>query len=844
MNRHPQSEIIWQTLRNEKCRACSLHKEAQSVCLLGDGPVPSQGMIIGEAPGFREDSVQIPFSGKSGIFLRQQLKSIGFDPRTMFITNVAACRPPNNRTPTRSEAKTCAGLYLAKQIEMVKPKAILLLGNVAVQFATGKKATVTKMEGSTFTLDDCPQLLPSIPFGIVCVPSRHPSSVLRAEGEPEYPFLLQKFRENLMLFKRILQPPEDDESWFTREPIELNPEIPYAYTDIETNGLNPYREEAVMHSTGFAQYRDRVTCFKLEKKHTSYVRETLKKYPIIAHRATFEGIWYLQKYGITPRIYHDTKLCAYMRDENQPTGLKHQAMRLLSVEPWDEGQDWQNPDFNKLLPYEARDISYGLRLYLEHDLPFLRKNPKIAKLMRHILLPAMEVFTEIIHNGFHIDVKAAKKKIKHCQREKSKLNNELNTFADQEVNPGSPKQMARLLYTQLRLTCPVKTAKGKDSTAEPALIRLKGQHRATDALWEWRGWDKYESTYLEPWLRQGPILHALYDFTGTDTGRLSSSMIKNSRKEKGTGAVIHQCPRDPFIRNLVVPRNPGWRIVACDESQGELRLVAHAANEPTMIDIFHHDSETPEGDIHFQTARTLQPEGEIIKETRKKAKAVNFGFVYGMMAKKFAAYALEKFDVRLSGKEAFDYRTKFFTKYSGLLPWHRRVEAFVIENGHIDSILGRRRHLPEAKHRDSEDCPNCFGKKGDVSCFHCGGEGYITSGAYDEWVQREAVRQAINSPIQSACSDILLFVMALIASYSLDWDFKIDRKRTLPIGSAHDSGLFETHPDYASELRRGILWTMKNLPLKKFFNIEMRCPIVMDCNIYEREWEGKKILCA
>jgi uracil-DNA glycosylase family 4 len=823
LNRHAQTEFIWDEIRNEDCTSCELHKSAQSVCLLGDGPVPCDAMVIGEAPGFREDNVQVPFSGRSGILLRTTLKEIGLDPRKIYITNVVACRPPGNRTPTRKEVRTCSELYLKRQIDLVKPSVILLLGATAISWALGKKSAVGPLEGTTFLL---PGTL------VTCVPSRHPSAVLRAEADDSYPFHLKTFKENLLLFKRTLYPVKDEFKFSQSWTGEIDGGLP-VYIDIETTGLNPFKEGSHLWSAGWANKKDRVWCMAIDKSHELNMRTILKVYPIMAHRSTFEGTWLLWHYGVTPKIYYDTKIAAHLMDENSPTGLKYQAIRHLGVDPWDEGMDFQNPDFKKLLPYNARDVQYGLRLYREIQLPFIKRNPKIGRLLRYILLPAQEVLTEMICNGFHINIKEAKKKLKHAQLEKKKLNDQLNEIAGKEVNPGSPKQMSNLFYRKLQLSCPVKTPKGKDSTSEAALIRLRGKHPATDLLWDWRGWDKKESTYLEPWIRQGPVLHAIYDPTGTDTGRLSSSMVKNKRKEKGNGSVIHQCPRDGFIRNLVSPRGyvpvygdpdtikeyeahpEEWCMVAGDLSQVELRLVAHAARDLVMIDIFHRDRHTPEGDIHLATAMdVIQAEAEKIdKETRKKAKAVNFGFIYGMWANKFQAYALEKFDLTLSKKDAREYRQRFFEKYSQLLPWHRRVEAFVTAKGYIDSIFGRRRHLPHARH-DS---------------------------GVEDWIRNEAVRMAINSPIQGAASDLLLFILALIASYSLKWDFKIDRKRVLVVGSAHDSGLFECHRSYRKELKEGILWTVANLPLKKWFDIEMLVPIFMDVNIYSNQWEGKEL---
>jgi len=262
-NRHPDSDKVWNALRNPQCRECSLCEEniPDKVCLLGDGPVPCDAMIIGEAPGIREADIEIPFSGKSGLLLRRTLKEIGLDPREIYITNTVACRPPGNRTPTTEEANTCSNLYLLDQVKMVKPKVILCLGNVAVRFAKGKKEAVTKIEGSPFKYKSTSFL----PDPIMCVPSRHPSSVLRAEDMPEFHFIMNRFRENLILFRKMLNPDPKKEFEFIRKPVRLDPDHKYVYLDIETNGLNPFRPEAKIHCVSIIQ-KEEVAAFMLRRK--------------------------------------------------------------------------------------------------------------------------------------------------------------------------------------------------------------------------------------------------------------------------------------------------------------------------------------------------------------------------------------------------------------------------------------------------------------------------------------------------------------------------------------------------------------------------------------------------
>jgi DNA polymerase I-like protein with 3'-5' exonuclease and polymerase domains len=594
---------------------------------------------------------------------------------------------------------------------------------------------------------------------------------------------------------------------YPRFPTDFDESMPVE-VDIETNGLNPFRTNAKIHCMSLSQSPDEIYWLRVKLEDSAWYQDFFSRYETICRRGTFEGMWIKTIFGVQPKLYFDTKLGAYLIDENEDSGLKAEAVEHLGVPYWDDVDEFRAVlDWPTMRRYNARDVMYDLRLYRERHLPFLKEHPKIARLAKYILIPAIETFTEVICNGFHINMADAEEKITQCYDKMKEFNDKIDEIAGRHVNIGSPKQMNQLLYSDLGLKCPVKTKKGSNSSAEAALIRLAGKHEIVDFTLDWRKWKKYESTYLGPWINNGPVLHANYGFTATDTGRLNSTMVRNSRREKKLGATLHQCPRDHFIRNLITARDEDSVIVAADLSQIELRLVAHVANEHTMIDIFNRGE-----DIHTATASTLT-HNEIDKETRKKAKAVNFGFVYGMWAKKFVAYAKEKFGLDLSLHEGELYREAFFDKYSGLLLWHSRVEHTVSQNGYIDSVFGRRRHLPGAKYG---------------SCL-------------EEWLRREAVRQGINSPIQSAGSDLNLFISNLIYSRKLPWKFKVDKSKCFMVGSAHDSQIFECKRDYVSELKEGIKFTLDNLPVQKYFGFTFKIPILMDVVAYENCWEGDEL---
>jgi DNA polymerase-1 len=288
-------------------------------------------------------------------------------------------------------------------------------------------------------------------------------------------------------------------------------------------------------------------------------------------------------------------------------------------------------------------------------------------------------------------------------------------------------------------------------------------------------------TYLLPWsgkLDERSRLHTFYKIYGTVTGRLSGEM--------------QQVPRDPFIRS-VIGAPPGWQWIQADYSQIELRVAAHIAQEERMIRAFLLGE-----DIHTLTAARMSGRsvdefkgGSFeLKELRKKAKAVNFGFLYGMYPAKFQAYAFENYDVRVSKEEAELVRKQYFETYPGLVAWHHRQERLVRARGYVQSPLGRVRHLPDIHSQD-------------------GG------------VQREAIRQAINSPVQATASDCMLFGMVQL-------DRVLDERECFMVGTLHDGIFFECREDKVDKWAPIIKETLQELPLKKAFGADLSVPLICD----------------
>ena len=175
------------------------------------------------------------------------------------------------------------------------------------------------------------------------------------------------------------------------------------------------------------------------------------------------------------------------------------------------------------------------------------------------------------------------------------------------------------------------------------------------------------------------------------------------------------------------------------------------------------------------------------------AKAVNFGFLYGMGAKKFQVYADEKYDTKVTLEEAQAYRKAFFTQYAGLQPWHARMRRLVRAQHSVTSPIGRIRHLPAILSSDEDQ-------------------------------QAMAEREAINSPVQGFASDLTVLSMVLLAE-------RLDRTRARIIGNVHDAILLEATEDYADEAARLVKEVMENLPLMRYFGFKPTVPIEAEVTI-------------
>lgn len=913
-------------LRNPDCSLCTLRDHAETICMMGNGALPSKIMVIGEAPGAQEDNEGTPFVGASGQLLDSMLADVGIDRHEdCYVTNVAKCRPPDNDPPKRADIKTCVSAYLGEELALVKPEFILLLGNSALQGVVGKSG-ITKHRGSIWEAK-----------GAQIFATFHPAAVLR---NPRYRGMVLS---DLQRFGRLVRG-EESPALKTKVHYITTKKALSVLVDLIVNAehnsydIETYNDHPV--GTAFQEYRghhSKQVCiaFTFEPgvsyaiplwhertpwKDPGAVESILgkaiarSKAKNIAHNGKFDARW-MQAKGMPIRQTFDTMLAAHMIDENRVKGLKPLSQMLLGADAYDVGDDLADAyhmDLKRLLTYNAKDTDYTLRLY-HHMRKELLEEPRVAKVFQKLMMPASNALVEIEGHGIQLDMERWEERFRRCQRNAEKLRQYMLQWvpADKRdtFNFASPKQVGEWLFVDLGLPIIEETKTGNPSTKESVLLILGKTHKAVAAMLKWRKWTKYMNTYLLPWrdLRDGDDrIHPTYKLFGTVTGRLSCGDPN-----------LQQVPRDPFIRGIVGAK-PGWSLVVADYSQVELRIAAMMSQDSNMLVAFAQDKDLhlitalntlSEGERHalamllhlrgmvrasesssallrglsqgskekspketaapkrskggsgkwggserslesllergdFAPLLSSSPEGFLRavrgfeqwwadigrtssgckqlqqrshelgnplsflssqgtqltesfpawKEVRKRAKATNFGFLYGMGAPKFISYALDNYDAHVTLEEAEETRDAFFRTYPGLLTWHEKQRNLARKYHRVSNPIGRVRHLPDIN-------------------------------SADRGVQGESERQAINSPVQSFASDLML-----IALLELHRMMPVDE--AFIVGTVHDSILCEIRNDLLDNWTPKIKATMEDMSIvKRMFGTEVTVPIVADIDV-------------
>ncbi|WP_289086259.1 DNA polymerase I [uncultured Spongiibacter sp.] len=441
----------------------------------------------------------------------------------------------------------------------------------------------------------------------------------------------------------------------------------------------------------------------------------------------------LKNHGITLRgIAEDSMLESYVLDS---TGSRHDmdslALKYLgeSTIHYEDiaGKGAKQLSFNQIAleqagPYAAEDADITMRLHQALS-PMLCGDEALERVYRDIELPLVPVLSRIERNGALISKAMLAQQSLEIADKLKVLEQQAFDIAGGEFNLSSPKQLGEILFERLNIPVIRKTPKGAPSTAEEVLVELAHDYPLPQVILEYRGLAKLKSTYTDklPQLidENTGRVHTSYHQAVAATGRLSSSdpNLQNIPIRSAEGRRIRKA--------FIAPK--GYKILAADYSQIELRIMAHLSGDEGLIRAFKNGE-----DIHRATAAEVfgvAPEA-VSDEQRRNAKAINFGLIYGM-----SAFGLGR-QLHIGRNEAQQYIDLYFERYPGVHRYMEDTRKLAAEKGYVETLFGRRLHLPEINARNGQR-------------------------------RQAAERTAINAPMQGTAADIIKRAMIAVDDYLL-----------------------------------------------------------------------------
>lgn len=483
-------------------------------------------------------------------------------------------------------------------------------------------------------------------------------------------------------------------------------------------------------------------------------------------------------------IAYDTMLESYVlnsigsrhnMDDLAQKYLGHTTIRFEDI----AGKGTKQLTFNQIkvedaAPYAAEDADITLRLH-QRLWPELDAIASLKQVFTDIEMPLLPVLSNIERNGAFVDAKLLGEQSIELGERMVELERKAYDIAGQEFNLGSPKQLGMILFDQLKLPVIKKTPTGSPSTAEDVLQELALDYPLPKVLMEYRMLAKLKSTYTDklPLMINSTTkrIHTCYHQAVAATGRLSSTdpNLQNIPIRNEEGRRIRQA--------FVAP--PGYKILAADYSQIELRIMAHLSEDAGLLSAFEQEL-----DVHRATAAEVFGVGleQVTHEMRRSAKAINFGLIYGM-----SAFGLAK-QLHLGRNEAQQYIDRYFERYPGVQRYMNETRALAHEQGFVETLFGRRLYLPDINARNKN-------------------------------LQLAAERTAINAPMQGTAADIIKTAMIAVDAWLAE--SQLDARMIMQV---HDELVLEVAEDQVDAVSE---------PLRKYMSsaATLKVPLLVEVGV-------------
>ena len=703
----------------QNCTSCKLHIGVRSNCIPCEGNASCGILLVGEAPGETEDTRNKNFVGDAGALLNRCIKAAGLNRADLGIANAVRCHPEGNEDPSIVEIDACRQ-HLLSDIQRLKPKVIVPMGNIALQSIMGMSG-ITKVRGNVFKSKPPEHELITIfdqCVGTYFIPTLHPANCLRVVENERY----------------II----DDLAKAYRVAVHGWQSVPTNYSVVKTvdevRSLLP-RLRATMadfitfdtETTGFDYREDKVICVSLSNmprvawvvpiygkdmreiwtpEEKIEVISLLKEFfesgtPFGGQNVNFDAMMLKGDLKIEVKnIVVDTMLLHHTVDETSPHDLDYIIAQHTDIAPYShkvksalpKGGNYSNIPEEILWPYAATDAdgTHRSAIALIHR----AQVDDCISLHDRIMLPLSRVMAKAEWDGIRVDMDALDRLHEEYTDKRKETLARLYMMAGREFNPQSTKQLSQVLYSELRLPIVKETSGGSPSTDAEARKKLKQYHPIISVLDQYANLAHDMSNYLKGvdgksgmlrYIHKDGRVHPRWMLHRAVTGRLASSdpAIQNIKSGKGDSENF----RPIFIAT------EGWCWLEADYSQAELRVVAEVSNDSVMKEMLSRSKDDPRGDIH--TAVAAQINGidpnralELVtKDMRNSAKNVNFGIIYGR-----GPWTLAE-ECGISVKEAEKYINDYFTLFAGVKRHFDATKKLVDTIGVVCSPFHRKRRF-------------------------------------------------------------------------------------------------------------------------------------------------------
>lgn len=802
-------------------------------------------------PVVGNENAQLPLAkGQLQWFAKHLADNVGLKREDCFIVS---CAPPMSKERFEIGKEVTAHLKEHRQelLDVIRAsgaKIIMPFGAKACQQVVGRAVQITKVRGQPF--DD-----PDIAHGRPVLPMLSP---FFAQRQPENE---AAFVGDLQTARRMIEGGYDIDAsaidykrnyrwcWDVTEFKRLLRGKKRLSVDVEGVGLQGFKPDTVLLTVQFSWEEGESISVPIDYDRGKYrhhnfipwdeidrdglIREIKKvmedpRIEIVGQNFKFDWLYLWYMLGIETRNYaDDSQLLSHLLDENQRTNNIDDLVRRYVPEMAGFNDAYNHdPEHHektrmdlltpeKMLPYGCGDPDAAMRL-CDVLKAKVAEDPKLLQCYEKVTMPAQRAFCYIEQNGFPVSRKQLtefERKLRlHQKKERGYLLRQIpKVIRDKHRDTGvglKPTRAAILidwLYEHragLRLK-PVLYTKTKQPSisSKQALPYYVADHPIVQRLIDYIKNDKLLTTYAKGFHKYifDDLIRPSYHLAKTVTGR-SASSDPNGQNFPKRGKMAKE-----YRKIFQAPK--GWVFISCDLSQAELRIAAMMSGDPNMLKVYADG-----GDIHRTTAagvmgisveEFLKLPADVQGLKRFQAKAVNFGFLYGMWWVKFRSYAKTDYGIDFTEEEAKEIREMFFRTYPMLEYWHEDVQEYVTKSvgrnrarGYIRTYDGRIRHLPNVN-------------------------------SPDEGLAKQAMRQAINSPVQSIASDLGLMTLGRLLPYinrkKLDW--------IKPCGFIHDAIVCLVREDKVAHGCDLVKRFMENNPLEEWFDWSPEIPILADAEI-------------